>query len=109
MAVRFQTTPERIAANRRNARKSTGPRTEEGKRRVAESRRRPAAPNLISPAKRLNRELAEAFRPADAAERLLVEELARLHARKRANQEAQTGLIIEDLGEAGAPARRAPV
>ena len=92
MAIRFQMTPARREANRRNAQLSTGPRTQEGKRRVAASRRL-AAPNLIHPAKRLQRELAEAFQPADAAERLLVEELARLHARKRANQEAQSGLI----------------
>jgi len=107
MAIRFQITPARLQARRRNSQKSTGPRTEEGKRRSAENGRRTAAPRLWrSPAPRPDRqagltdsaeqltyELAEAFEPADAAERLLVEELARLHARKRANQEAQTGLI----------------
>ncbi|MFB3920574.1 MAG: hypothetical protein ACE145_02580 [Terriglobia bacterium] len=93
MSVRFPMTPARLAANRRNARKSTGPRTEQGKRRVAGSRRRVTAPNPALPAERLYRDLAEAFRPADAAERLLVEELARLHARKRANQDAQAGLV----------------
>jgi hypothetical protein len=96
-------TPAALEARRRNAQKSTGPRTEQGKRRAAQNGRRHAAPRisrcpaptpgLTGSAEKLAHELAQAFEPANSAERLLVEELARLHFRKRGNQEAQEGLI----------------
>lgn len=110
MAVRtYQMTPAAHEARRRNAQKSTGPRTAEGKRRVAENGHCAATPrpeqrvlpipNLTGASEKLAVELAEAFEPANVAERLLVEELARLHARKRSNQEAQTGLILKSWGK----------
>lgn len=106
MAIRMSLTPAMREARRRNAQKSTGPRTAEGKQRSAQNARRGAFPRLwrssdpalilAYPAKKLAHSLAQAFQPADAAECLLVEELARLHARKRANQEAQTGLVLKN-------------
>jgi len=103
MAIRLQMTPAALEARRRNAQKSTGPRTEQGKRRATRNGRRNGAPRIWrSPApapcltvraEKLAHELAEAFQPANSAERLLVEELAQLHFRKRGNQEGQEGLI----------------
>ena len=103
MLIHRTLTPAALAARRQNARKSTGPRTEEGKRRVAQNGGRTAppriwrtpapGPNLNRRAEKVAQELAEAFQPANAAEQLLVEELARLHFRKRCNQEAQQGLV----------------
>lgn len=99
----YDLTPAAREARRRNGQKSTGPRTEQGKRRAAQNGRRGGAPHIVrSPApapsltgraEKLTQELAGAFEPANSAEHLLVEELARLHFRKRGNQEAQTGLI----------------
>lgn len=104
MATRnYSMTQAARESRRRNARNSTGPRTAEGKRRAAQNgfhsaalrpARAPApGPSLPGGAEKLTRELAQAFQPANSAERLLVEELAALHFRKRGNQEAQTGLI----------------
>ena len=87
MAVRtYKVTPAAREARRRNAQKSTGPRTERGKRRVAENGQCAATPrpeqrvlpipNLTGASEKLAVELAEAFEPANGAERLLVEELA---------------------------------
>jgi hypothetical protein len=101
-------TPAALAARRRNAQKSTGPRTEQGKRRTSQNGRRHGAPRiwrhpapapaLTGRAERLAHELAQALQPANSAECLLVEELAQLHFRKRGNQEAQQGLVQKNWG-----------
>lgn len=97
-----------LEARRHNARKSTGPRSAEGLRRVSRNfpgrrgilarRGRDGSPPLVKEAATLLGDLMEAFEPANPAERLLVEELARLQRRKQRNQEAQEGLIQKNLG-----------
>lgn len=109
MATRIPMTPAALEARRRNALKSTGPRSKEGKRRAAQNARRagasrlgrsPArAPGLTRESEKLLDGLREAFEPANPAERLLVEELAWLHLRKQRNQEAQEGLIQKNLAK----------
>jgi len=101
--------PRALRAQRRNALESTGPRTPEGKRRsAANARRRGAAPDrLLSPSpafnenggelRRMVAQLSQAYQPANAAERLLVEDLAMLRLRQRRNQSAQDGLILKNL------------
>lgn len=109
MLNRIQMTPRAVEARRRNAQKSTGPRSEEGKRRAARNLPggrgflawpgRAAPPALAGDSETLLAGLLEAFEPANAAERLLAEELARLHRRKQRNQEAQEGLIQAKLAK----------
>jgi hypothetical protein len=98
----YAMTPKALEARRRNARHSTGPRTSKGKRRSAANSLPARAADAGSPAlgqksPELLAALVKAFEPADPAERLLVEELARLHDAKRHNQEAQEGVIRRNL------------
>jgi hypothetical protein len=94
-------TLQALEARRRNAQKSTGPRSAEGKRRVAQNlpgrQGLPASPVLAQDSQALLTELLEAFEPANPAERLLVGELVQLHWRKQCNREAQEGLIEKQL------------
>lgn len=99
----------RIAANRQNALKSTGPRTPEGKRRSRYNNlKRGLAARLLHEAmkalgedprefERLRRNLRETFEPANAAESLLVEDLARLWWKKARSERAQSGVHVRDL------------
>lgn len=85
-----QVSPRRIAANRRNALESTGPRTAEGKRRSSGNvARRRLCPKSFREAKRspnenpqefeqLYQDLIDSCRPANALEAMLVEDLAKL-------------------------------
>jgi hypothetical protein len=104
MLIHKVMTLKALEARRSSARKSTGPRSAEGLRRV--TRNLPGGPGIVtgrgpggSPeTETLLAGLTEAFDPANPAERLLVEELARLQRRKQRNQEAQEGLIQKNLG-----------
>lgn len=99
MKTRISVTPKSLEARRRNAQLSTGPRTPEGKRRGSANSQpdgavRVACATRNEESEKLLRGLVEAFEPA---ERLLVEDLARLHNAKRRNQEVQEGLIGRNL------------
>src|SRR5271169_772465 len=86
-------TPAKLAANRKNAQKSTGPRTEAGKRRASlnhfttgyyatlDSQRRQALDTLgDEPEKlaRLQQDLMASWRPVNAMQALTVADLAQL-------------------------------
>ena len=87
--------PRKLAANRANARKSTGPRTAKGKRRVSLNGylHRPARPSVRllglaeartlrqepGSAERLYQELIAPYEPAPALLRMHFQDLARLH------------------------------
>ena len=98
-----------LHARRANARHSTGPRTQRGKRRVAlnafkggAARGWPLRSMLALDEdprdyRRLLEELLAAHRPADPAQRLLVEDIAQLRWRKQRNQRAQEGLVLQGL------------
>ncbi len=111
MPIHLTVTPRSQEARRRNAQRSTGPRTAEGKLRVAGNARRarttplwrgrPVPRSLDQESRKILGGLVQAFEPANPAERLLVEELARLHRRKQRNQEAQEGLIEKSLRRLG--------
>ena len=102
-------TPRALAARQANARKSTGPRSAAGKRRSA-SNGRPFGAGAPAPLRsmlaleedpreyqhRLD-ELLTAHRPANAAQRMLVEDIALLRWRKLRNQRAQEGLTLKSL------------
>lgn len=90
-------TPAKLAANRQNAQKSTGPRTLEGKRRVSlnsyqhgyyaalNTRRRQALEELRDdPAEydRLHHQLFAAWKPANAMQALVVLDLVELYWKK---------------------------
>ncbi len=97
-------TPERLAANRRNARRSTGPRTPEGKARVAEnslkhglyrSPQRKSLEALGESAKEfeaLRRGLEEEWQPSTWTEGRLVKNLAGLLWRLERARRAQEGV-----------------
>ncbi|MGA2630833.1 MAG: hypothetical protein ABSG54_11540 [Terriglobia bacterium] len=102
MKRRIAMTPKALEARRLSAQHSTGPRTPQGKRRSAANSHPGRAADAGSSAlgqksPELLAGLVKAFEPADPAERLLVEELARLHEAKRHNQEAQEGVIRRSL------------
>jgi len=98
-----------LHARRANARHSTGPRTERGKRRAAQNglrhglfMRSPWRSMLALDEdprdfRRLLDALLAAHRPADPAQRLLVEDIALLRWRKQRNQRAQEGLVLQGL------------
>jgi hypothetical protein len=73
-------TKTQIAANHRNARRSTGPRTKEGKATVSQNALRHGLTSLQRPpfpsSSRLFQEMCEDFDPATPAECKLVEDLA---------------------------------
>ena len=104
-------THKEIEARRRNAKKSTGPRTRAGKRRAAlNALKYGTHPWPQSPAETMQdlgedpREydhflagLAAALAPADAVERMLVEDIATLAWKKRRLNRAQEGLQLRNL------------
>jgi hypothetical protein len=101
-----------IAANRRNARKSTGPRTAEGKRQVAKNALKHGmrstgalideallAPNLVKDYKeyqRLCADLQEAWKPTDPMQLLLVGDLADLYWKRGRANDYQRGIHFRD-------------
>jgi len=107
-----KSSPQRIAANRRNAQKSTGPRGEEGKTRVAmnsykhgfyaapDSKTREQMlrlgedPDLLA---RFERELTEAWQPTDAMQAMMVADLARLYADKELLRQAVRARRLDQM------------
>ncbi|MGH9448592.1 MAG: hypothetical protein ACRD3O_23185, partial [Terriglobia bacterium] len=96
-------TEKRLAANRAAAAQSTGPRTEDGKRRSAFNSfqhglfatqdpiiRQAFARSGLDPAQydHLHQQLAASFDPQDAMQALLVEDLTRLYWLKNISQRA---------------------
>jgi hypothetical protein len=109
--------PRRITANRQNSQKSTGPRTGEGKQRVAlnalkhgcyaqpDNRLRDYLVKLgfdPSELERLHQDLIEAWRPAGITEGLLVRDLANLYSDKI---RLQRGRVAQQLNLASQSAR----
>jgi hypothetical protein len=104
-----QVSSRRIVANRRNALKSTGPRTAEGKRRsslnasgrglCAESFREAMRSLNEDPLEfeQLHRDLIDSCQPANALEAKLVEDLATLWWKKGRAERAQAGVQIQQL------------
>ncbi|HEX5411584.1 MAG TPA: hypothetical protein VFZ27_06955 [Terriglobia bacterium] len=104
-------TPRQLESRRENARKSTGPRTPAGKSRVALNALKYgyyAGPNTMEQSMLLlgeNPQEFHAFRdellasrqPADAVERMLVEDIAMLAWKKRRINRAQQGLQLRNL------------
>ena len=104
-------TPRQLESNRRNAQKSTGPRTDAGKRRAALNGLKYGhytAPRTLEQSMLLLGEDPlefQAFResllasrqPADAMERMLVEDIAMLAWKKRRLNRAQEGLQLRNL------------
>jgi len=98
-------TPRALEARRKNAEKSTGPRTPEGKRRVALSFSHLVAPGRSlrhsmrvlgeSPRhfKRLLAELVASHQPATPSELMLVEDLAGLRWQRRRCERARAGRL----------------
>ncbi|HUU14471.1 MAG TPA: hypothetical protein VM182_12300 [Terriglobia bacterium] len=102
-------TPRQGAANRRNARRSTGPRTPEGKRR---SRMNALRHGLCTKAfrevmvelredprefDRLHRGLVDSLAPHNALESTLVEDLAKLWWKKARAERAQAGVQLREV------------
>ena len=118
--------PERtakfMAANRRNARKSTGPKTEEGKRRVAgnsyqhgfyatpdvETRQQMLKvgeePDLLA---RFEREFTAAWQPSNAMEAMMVADLARMCRDKAILEKRVRAMRLKQMTSTSA--REAPV
>jgi hypothetical protein len=104
-----QVSARRIAANRRNAQKSTGPRTPEGKRRSSQNglRRGLGAESFREAMRCLNedprefeqlhRDLIDSCQPANALEAKLVEDLAKLWWKKGRAERAQAGVQIQQV------------
>jgi hypothetical protein len=101
-------TPSGLRARRQNSLESTGPRSSVGKGRAARNgwpMAKPGRSALPRPRARarsrqreeLVAELSDSYQPANAAERLLVEDLARLRALQQNNFCAQEGLIRKNL------------
>jgi hypothetical protein len=104
-------TPGEIESRRRNAKKSTGPRSEAGKRRAALNALkygRYTGPHTMEQSMLLLGEDPHEFRafresliasrqPADAVERMLVEDIAQLAWKKRRLNRAQQGLQLRSL------------
>ena len=104
-------TPRQLESNRRNAQKSTGPRTDAGKRRAALNGLKYGhytVPRTMEQSMLLLGEDPlefQAFResllasrqPADAMERMLVEDIAMLAWKKRRLNRAQEGLQLRNL------------
>jgi hypothetical protein len=100
---------KQLAAQRERARKSTGPRSWAGKQRASlnalkdglHARAVWASMRALDEDPRefvsLRDALLESFRPANAAQMLLVEDLALLRWKKRRNQRAQDGLLRQNL------------
>ena len=104
-------TPRQLESNRRNSQKSTGPRTEAGKRRAALNALkygRYTGPHTLEQSMLLLGEDPHEFhdfrdsliasrQPADAVERMLVEDVAMLAWKKRRLNRAQQGLQLRNL------------
>ena len=100
-------TPERLEAARRNAQRSTGPRSESGKEKMKMNALKhgcDAAPENEAAVMRalgedparyaaLKRDLAAAYRPADALLGQLVDDLTKLYWRRDRIERMQTGLM----------------
>ena len=97
--------PRRIAANRRNARKSTGPRTPAGKRRVSQNALKHGLAATYShlpsecPAtfNTFLHELREELHPVTVMQQYLFDQIANLIWRLRRLPEAQSNLFTEEL------------
>jgi hypothetical protein len=104
-----QVSPCRIAAKQRNALKSIGPRTAEGKRRSSWSAmRRRLCPKAFREAmrslnqspqrfERLYQDLIDCCRPANALEAMLVEDHAKLWWKKGRAERAQAGVQSQQV------------
>ena len=104
-------TPRQLESNRRNAQKSTGPRSDAGKRRVALNALkygRYTGPHTMEQSMLLLGEDPHEFhafresllasrQPTDAMERMLVEDIAMLAWKKRRLNRAQQGLQLRNL------------
>ena len=104
--------PARLAANRRNAKKSTGPKTKAGKRRVALNGRRLASPEIERQLRargedprdfrRLHRDVAALFQPQDVPGDAAVQLLALTwweKARRIRNCVTAKAALTDDLDE----------
>ncbi len=116
--VRLTVSPRKLAANRANARRSTGPRTRAGKRRSALNALRHGLraqpPQALSrealarlgedPAEfeRLRASLVEAWQPRNAQEALLVDDLAGLYWQRRREERSELELEARDFGNIAA-------
>jgi hypothetical protein len=101
--IRKPVSSRKRAANRRNARASTGPRTLEGKRRsrlnaLVHGRYARVAPRNLAALgedpreyQTLLAELMEAHQPANSSERMLVEDIAALRWQRRRAERGQSG------------------
>ncbi len=107
--IRKPPTPRQLAANRRNAQKSTGPRTPLGKRRARmNALKHDVRARLHGRALRelgedpqafelLRRDLLSSFEPATRMEGLLVDDLAGLWWKKARAERAQLGVQLSEL------------
>lgn len=123
-------TPRQLLANRRNAQKSTGPRTRAGKMKSrmnafkhGQAARKLELEQVIrgldeDPREfaQLHAELAADLKPANAVERKLVEDLAKLWWKRQRAERAELGVQLRDVerlkiehAEALAQANRGPV
>ena len=102
-------TPRMVEANRANGKKSTGPRTPEGKQRAAYNALQHglygkpclqfmlAADEDPKELEHILTGLADSFHPFTPAQQMLVEDLAMLRWQKRRNQRAQAAAISYEL------------
>lgn len=107
--ARKSLTPKELEARRANARKSTGPQTVKGKQRSRLNALRTGlyARSLVGSMRalgereeeyqRLLRDLMDAHQPGNAAERMLVEDLAALRWQKIRCQRGQAGKLVSRL------------
>jgi hypothetical protein len=113
--------PRQMAANRLNARKSTGPRTAAGKRRVAlnalkhacDARRESAFRSVMArlgedPAEfdRLVENLRRVWHPSDPLQELLVRDLARLYWQKLRAERVREEALTREFRRADAECQR---
>ncbi len=97
------TTAKQIEANRRNAQRSTGPRTAEGRACVSQNRAKRGffAPRTLVPGESLDeydalvRSLERDLKPYDALERGLVRQIASAEWRLNRAVEIETGMFSE--------------
>ena len=104
-----EVTPRMVEANRKNAQKSTGPRTPQGKQQVAYNAlqhgfyAKPSLPFMLATGEdpkelqQILTGLVESFHPFTPAQQTLVEDLAMLRWEKRRNQRAQAAAISGEL------------
>jgi hypothetical protein len=116
LAHRRNVTPRLVASNRRNAQKSTGPRTARGKRRVAMNALKhggysheagtPFRDVMLALREdprefdRLHEDLTRSWKPANTLESLLVRDLAKLYWRKLRAERVFELLEAEAIAEA---------